>query len=376
MSALENARRTRGIISVANWCHNLQAMRDFLPPQVKMMAVIKADAYGHGIVPFGLAAQQEQVDWLGVALAEEGRVLRQAGVKLPILVLGALNQDGMRIAAEHALTVTVADLGCVQRAQAAAAELGCTLDAHIKLDTGMGRIGANDEDSLRAILIALEGNPQVKLTGCFTHLSDADGPDPAYTDAQLQRFRALSQLLPEGVLRHTAASAATLSRPDAHFDMVRPGICLYGCPPVATDVELRPCMSLLSEVVFVKRVPAGTSIGYGRTHVTNKPTTVATIAAGYGDGYRRAYSAKARVLIGGVSCPILGRVCMDQFMVDASAVDDLKVGDEAVLMGAQGNDSITAEELANYAGTITYEVLLSPTPRVPRSYEETVAGEI
>lgn len=374
MPAIEQARRTRSLVSVRHWRHNLRSMRAFLPPHVRFMAVVKADAYGHGLIPFGLAAEQEGVDWLGVALAEEGRGLRAAGIKLPILVLGALNQQGMLEAANHGLTVTLADMGCVQRAQWAAAQTGRAVEAHIKLDTGMHRIGVREEEELDAMLDSLSAHSTVKLTGVFTHLSDADNPDPAYTSRQLDAFRRLSSRMPAGILRHASASSATLIRPDAHFDMVRPGICLYGCPPVETEVNLLPCLSLMGEVVFVKDVPAGTSIGYGRAYVTDKPTRVATIAAGYGDGYLRAFSGKARVLIRGISCPVLGRVCMDQFMVDASNVPAVAVGEDAVLLGKSGDDSISAQELADYADTITYDVLLSPTARVPRHYDEPIGG--
>lgn len=370
MPAVKQARRTETRVSVANWRHNIRALRAHLRPGVKLMAVVKADAYGHGLVPFSLAAQQEQVDWLGVALAEEGRSLRQSGVTLPILVLGALNHQGMLEAARHSLTVTVADAPSVYRAQKAAVETNRALKAHMKLDTGMHRIGAGSESDVRAILLALAASPMVKLTGVFTHLADADSPDPAYTDRQLEKFSALCASLPDGLLRHTAASAATLHRPDAHFDMVRPGICLYGCPPVETDIPLKPCLSLYGEVVFVKDVAAGAGIGYGHTFVTDKPIRVATIAAGYGDGYRRALSGKARVLIGGISCPVLGRVCMDQFMVDASNADGIAVGQQATLLGGEGEAAITAQELAGLADTITYEILLSPSARVPRKYDE------
>lgn len=370
MSVEKCARRIRVQVSVANWRHNLGHVRRLLAPGVRLMAVVKADAYGHGLVPFGLAAQQEGADWLGVALAEEGRQLRQAGIHLPILVFGVLNQPGMDMAAAYRLTVTLADPGCVVRAQAAAEKARLPVEAHLKLDTGMNRIGARTRDEVDAVLSALRVAPLVKLTGVFTHLSDADGPDPTYTDGQLKAFDALCAPLPAGLIRHAAASSAVLTRQDSHYDMVRPGICLYGCPPVATQASLKPCLSFIGEVAFVKEVPQGSSIGYGRAHVTAKPTVVATIAAGYGDGYPRALSGKGWALIRGVSCPVLGRVCMDQLMVDASQVPGLQVGDDAVLLGSQGKGSITAQELAWHAGTITYEILLSPTPRVPRQYDE------
>lgn len=334
------------------------------------MAVVKADAYGHGMVEVARAAQQEKVDWLGVAIAEEGVSLREQGIALPILVFGALNQRGMDAAAQHRLTVTLTSSASVQMAQIAAERTGTSIDAHLKLDTGMNRIGAKTEQEVLDVLEALGNAPEVQLSGAFTHLANADDADQRYTDHQLHRFRELTALLPEGLLLHAAATAAANLRADSHFGMVRLGIGLYGYPPPASKVQLLPSMRFEAEVTFIKDLAAGECVSYGCTFTAPVCMRVATLAVGYGDGYRRALSGKGQVLLHGHRCPILGRVCMDQCMVDVTDVPTVSPGDRAVLIGADGGDEITAAELADLLETIPYEVLLSPTERVPRTYSE------
>ena len=230
----------------------------------------------------------------------------------------------------------------------------------------MGRIGARNAAEVQDVLSALEDEPLVHLTGAFTHFADADGADAAFTQEQFQRFEALTALLPRGIVRHAANSAAIHRYAATHLDMVRMGISMYGYAPVPESLPLLPVMRWYTEVTYVKELSAGDTVSYGRTFRADKPMRVATVAVGYGDGYHRAISGRGAVLIGGKRAPILGRVCMDQLMADVTHIPGVKAGDQVVLLGEQGGERITAEELASWAGTISYEVLLAPTSRVPR----------
>jgi alanine racemase len=239
----------------------------------------------------------------------------------------------------------------------------------LKVDTGMGRIGVRNEVEAQAVLKALQAAPQVKLTGAYTHFADADGSEEKFAMQQLAAFERITGMLPKGILRHSANSAATLRYPNTHFDMVRPGIALYGCPPVKTDVPLRPAQRWVTEVIHVKEISPGDTVSYGRTFTAEKPMRVATLPVGYGDGYHRMLSNRGKVLIGGEFAKILGRVCMDQTMVDVTDIPAAVPGAQAVLLGKQGGNEITADQMGDWAGTISYEVLLAPTVRVIRRYE-------
>lgn len=361
-------RQTYARVDLSQYQDNLKAIRSCLRPGVLLMAVVKADAYGHGLVPSAFAAKQAGIDALGVAIAEEGIKLRQAGMDLPILVLSSLQAQSTLEAVRHGLTLTCFTPEHLQNAAAACYASGLTSDIHLKLDTGMNRVGVQDEEHLQSLLDLLATLPQVHLRGAFTHFSCADSADPAFTNAQLACFKRFTALLPQGILLHAANSAALLTRSDAHFGMVRAGICSYGYPPVATNLPLLPVMSLLAEINHIKDISKGDAVSYGAAFVANGPMRVATLAMGYGDGYHRAMSGIAQVLINGVRCPVLGRICMDQVVVDISQAGPVRVGEQAVVIGNQGDASITAEDLAKWAGTISYEVLLSLTNRVPRHY--------
>lgn len=363
-------RKTQVTVDLGALGYNVRALRGYFPQPVRLMAVVKANAYGHGLLPAAQTAVRQGADWLGVAMAEEGIALRQAGVECPILILGASNQAGYRAACEYRLTATIASVHHLQLAQAGAQAAGRALDVHLALDTGMGRIGIRNQEELRAILQAWNSCPQVALRGAFTHFADADNPDAAYSDLQLRAFHQLIPLLPEGLILHAAASSAALGRNDAWFDMVRIGIAMYGYPPVPTPLDLRPCLSLSAEIVHVKTIGAGDCVSYGCTFVAQGTMRVATLAVGYGDGYPRLLSSRGQVLIGGKVCPVLGRVCMDQMMVDVSGVPQAQVGGEAVLIGCQHGAVQDAQQVAQALGTIPYEILMAPKPRVPVNYVE------
>lgn len=350
--------------------HNIRLTRGLIGPDVKMLLVVKADAYGHGMVRVSQLAQSEGVDWLGVGTAEEGQTLRAAGINLPILIFSPLSYSGMLAAARAKLTVPIVGMDSLRLAEQAARESGKPIHCHLKIDTGMNRVGMRSAEEIGAVLRALKASDHVLLGGAFTHFSDADNPDPAYTQMQMDRFIRFTEPLPKGIIRHAAATAGLLSYPESRLDMVRLGIGAYGYPPVATDLPFKPCLRILARVAFIKEIAAGDCVGYGRGFIADQPMRIATVAIGYGDGYPRALSGKGRVLIRGKSCPILSRVCMDQVMVDVSQVPGISVGDQAVLLGQDGDQRIDAEELARLCGTISYEILLSPRPRLPRYFRD------
>ncbi|MGI6636081.1 MAG: alanine racemase [Christensenellales bacterium] len=366
---LDELRATRLCVHVGAYRHNIAMLKAVCAPAA-LMAVVKANAYGHGLVPMARAAIEAGAQWLGVAMAEEGVLLRRAQCDAPILVLGLVNAKGAQACVQHGLTMTVADVTCIEQAQHAAEQAGTAAYVHLKLDTGMGRIGTRTPAQVAECMSALQRSPKVQLTGVYTHLADADNPDPIYTDAQLARFAFLRGMLPNGLITHTAASAAALARSDTRFDMVRIGIASYGYAPVPTELPLQPCLSWTAEVVFVKDLAPGDSVSYGCTFTAGRPMRVATLAVGYGDGYPRALSGRGRVLLHGRSCSILGRVCMDQMMVDVSHVPQTKPGDSATLLGRDGEEAIDANELARLLDTIPYEVLMLPKQRVPVIYDE------
>lgn len=361
-------RQTYAQVDLSAYRSNVKALKQAMGPKVLLMAVVKADAYGHGLAPIARAAQQAGADALAVALAEEGVCLRQAGLTLPILVLAGLNADSSLQAVLHELTLTVHTPQHLDSAAQAAAQLGKSAQVHLKIDTGMNRIGIKDQAELQAMLSHLNTLPQLRLTGAFTHFASADELSSNQTSYQLAQFLALSALLPPGIILHTSGSSALLTRPDARLNMVRAGISLYGYSPVVTAVPLMPVLSWLAEITHVKQVPAGEPISYGATHRTEQQTKVATLAVGYGDGYARSLSGQAQVLVNSRRCPVLGRVCMDQIMVDVTQAGLVSPGDSAVLLGSMGQERILADELARLRGTISYEVLLGISARVPRVY--------
>ncbi len=362
-------------IDLAALRHNVRLLRESLPSGTRLCAVVKADAYGHGIVHVARNALQAGAQWLAVARPDEGAILREAGVEAPVLVLGVAADSEIPAAVAQGLTLAVCTPAAVCLLEQAAQQAGRVALMHLKLDTGMGRIGVRTSAEVQAILTAMAECPHVRMTGAFTHFADADGADEAYTRAQYARFMELSALLPEGILRHCANSAAIHRFPEAAMDMVRAGISMYGAPPVLTDMPLQPVMAWHTVVTFVKKVHPGESISYGCTFTADRPMRVATVACGYGDGYHRSASGRAKVLLRGQRAPVVGRVCMDQMMVDVTAIPGVQPGDEVVLMGSQGNETITADELGAWCGTIGYEVLLAATDRVHRRWVNGDADE-
>ena len=352
--------------------HNVGVMRACLKGDTKFLAVVKADGYGHGAVQVARAAIEAGADMLAVAIPEEGEQLRQAGVDAPILVLGGIELQAAEAVVRCDLTQVVFDEARILALNTAGEKLGRTAKVHLKLDTGMCRIGVRTEDEVRALVRLIDSLGHVELTGCFTHMATADENEQADTHRQIARFEALCAAIasvhPGRITRHAANTASIFRYPQAHFDMVRGGIALYGYPPVEEAKGLRPAMRWAARAVYVKTIHPGDRVSYGGLFEAKQETRVMTVPVGYADGYRRGMTGKGCVLVRGKRAPILGRVCMDQIMVDVTDIPDAQAGDEVVLLGAQGNEMIDADEMAAWLGTISYEVICSPSRRVPRVY--------
>ena len=352
--------------------NNVRVMRAHTAGGAKLLAVVKADAYGHGSVPVARAALEAGADMLAVAIPEEGRTLREAGIEAPILVLGGIAEEAADAVVRYDLTQAVFDEARILALKAAAQRAGKTAKVHLKLDTGMGRIGVRTEDEVRRLVTLIDSLPGLCLTGCFTHMATADEEDKSGTLAQIARFeeltKAIREVHPAPIVRHAANTASIFCYPQAHYDMVRGGIALYGYPPVPGVMGLMPAMRWVSHGVYVKTIAPGDRVSYGGLFSAERPTVVMTVPVGYADGYRRGLTGKGCVLVRGRRAPILGRVCMDQIMVDVTDIPGACVGDEVVLLGRQGDEEISAEEMAAWLGTISYEVICSPSMRVPRVY--------
>lgn len=367
---------THARVHLASIRDNLKAIRGAIGPGRMVLIAVKANGYGHGAVEVSRMAESTgTAEWLGVATVPEGLQLRDAGLRLPILKLGPTFPWEVGAAVEAGLTLAVCSPGEASAVAEAARVAGRTAAVHLKIDTGMGRVGVTQEEA-PALALHLSALPGVELGGVFTHLPVSDAADPAWTREQVARFRAAAEDVQEAagrrLLVHCANSGAVLGHESAWLDMVRPGIMIYGFrpdPATPATIPLKPGMSLLTRVSFLKRVAAGTSIGYGRTWVAPRDTFVATVPAGYADGFNRLFSNRGRVLIGGRSYPVVGRVCMDQSMVDLGPETGVAVGDEVVLMGRSGEAEIRCEEWAEKLGTITYEVTCQVSPRVTRVYD-------
>ena len=379
-AAVASLRPTTAHIDLGALRHNLAQVRRLADAR-EVIAIVKADAYGHGSVPVARALAAEGVTRFGVALVEEGRALREAGIRGEVLVLGGLVEDQAAEIVDLGLTATIFHAGPAEALNEAARRAGRAAPVHVKIDTGMGRLGFSPDAAPDAVA-ALARCAFLRLEGLMTHFADADLADPAYAREQVARFDAVAETVRRaGVripIRHAANSAAVMAASSWRsamggplYDAVRPGLMLYGArpgPAVGAGVDLRPVLSLTTRILLLKRVPPGTPISYGRTFVTRRESLIAVLPIGYADGYPRALSNAGRVLVRGRAAPVVGRVCMDLTMVDATDVPDAAEGDEAVVIGAQGAAAITVEEVAACAGTIAYEILCGIGPRVPRRY--------
>jgi alanine racemase len=353
------------------------------------MAVVKANGYGHGAAEVARTALANGAEWLGVARLPEAIALREAGFDAPILVFGYTPPAAAGRLLDFDLRQSVYSLETAKAYSAAASTRGKRLRVHVKVDTGMGRLGlvpaalrgpepghAVGENFIREAT-DIARLPGLSAEGIFTHFAASDSADTSSAKWQLSLFleviSALRAVGLEFALRHAANSAAVIQLPQSHLDLVRPGIALYGLKPSQevdlTGISLQPAMALKTRIIHLKSVSAGTSISYGMTYTTPSPTVIATIPAGYADGYRRLLSSRGQMLVRGRHVPVVGRVCMDLTMLDVGAIPDARIEDEVVLFGRQGDKCISADDLACELGTINYEIVCDVTARVPRVYE-------
>jgi alanine racemase len=339
------------------------------------MAVVKANAYGHGAVETARALIRQGVSRVAVVSVEEGIALRQARINAPIVVLGPLFQEQIADLLAHQLTPVVSDPSLLQPLGRAAASLASPYPIHLKVETGMGRLGLTPEE-LSSLIRARSFPPSLQLEGLMTHLADTDGPSGEGTERQLTQFDRAIQTVADGGFRvpliHAANSGGAVRFPRARYSLVRPGIMLYGyhtLPPSVPTPDLRPVLSLRTSIAQLRTLPAGRTVSYNGTFTTKRSTRIAVLPVGYADGLNRRLSNRGMVLVQGRRAPIVGLVCMDMVMVDVTDIAEAQVGDEVVLIGRQGQDQITADDIAEWAGTISYEVLCSIGPRIPRLYQ-------
>ncbi|ACV64477.1 alanine racemase [Desulfofarcimen acetoxidans DSM 771] len=363
-------------INLSAIAHNIQELRRIAAPGAQLMAVVKADAYGHGAVETARIALDNGVVILAVSRVSEGVALREAGIDCPVLVLGYLSPGEVLFSLKNDLSHTVFNMQQAEILSDIATKAGIKAKVHIKIETGMGRLGFEACQAVVEQVIAVTRLSHLKVDGIFTHFAVSDIIDKSYTRQQLFRFQeVLRELHRKGVdiqLKHAANSAAIIDMPDTHLNMVRAGIAMYGLYPSEgvdkSRIVLQPAMSFKTQVGHIKRVPAGYPVSYGCTYITRRPTLIATLPVGYADGYSRLLSSRAEVLIHGQRAPVVGRVCMDQCMIDVGHINDPLIGDEVVLWGQQGESSLPVEEVAEKMGTINYELVCMVNVRVPRVY--------
>jgi alanine racemase len=362
-------RPTRAEIRLGALRRNFATARELAGPGVKVMAIVKANAYGHGILQVAREFVRDGADYLGVAFLEEGIFLRKNGIASPILVLGAVATQQIALFLEHDLTITLPSLEKARAVSSVAVAMGKTAKVHLKVDTGMERIGVHWY-SATPFLEEVHSLPGLEVEGIFSHFATADD-DLDFAREQLDRFREVLAILDAAGLRppivHLANSAALVNLPESRFDLVRPGLLLYGYEPSPSrKVGVDPVMRLVSRVSYFKSVRAGAGVSYGRIWTAPEDTRLATVPIGYGDGYPRALSNKGEVIIRGRRLPVVGRVCMDQLMVDLGPDSQVRVGDNVVLLGRDGTESINAWALADALDTIPYEIFTGIATRVPR----------
>lgn len=354
---------------------NFDSLRKLLSPETKTMAIVKANAYGHGAVR--VAKELEgRADYFAVAAMEEAMELRDSGITTPILILAYTSPCQFETLINNGITATIYNYDDAKMLSQTAEKLGRKALVHIGVDTGMSRIGFDDSEKSADIIENIAALPNIEIEGIFTHFACADSSDKTSALLQKKRFDDFISIIESKNInipvKHACNSAAMIDF-DCHYDMVRMGIALYGLYPsdeVATDkVTIEPAMEVISHVIHIKDVEAGVGISYGHTYVTSEKRRIATVCIGYADGFDRAFSNRGYVLINGKKAPITGRVCMDMIMVDVTDIDDVRVGDEAIIMGISGGEKITAEELAAMCDTINYEFICTFMPRVTRIYE-------
>lgn len=373
---MTDEERVLAIVDLDAIASNIKNIRAKVDKNSGIIGIIKADAYGHGSVETAKVLLDNGADWLAVAVVDEGLNLRKNGITAPILLLGYTPELRLNDVINNGFIQTVYSYDTAKKLSDAASALGKKAVIHIKIDTGMGRIGYRVNEESADEIVKISKLPNIDVNGMFTHFSTADEADKAYTLEQYNKFVKMNDMLEERGLhipvKHAANSAAIMDFDNMMFNMVRPGIILYGAYPSdevkKENLSLSPAMSIKTHVSYVKDVNEGDSISYGRKYTAPSKRRIATIPVGYADGFIRAYSNGGKVLVRGKYAPIVGRICMDQFMVDVTDIDGVEVNDEVVLMGKQGDKEITADFIASVLDTINYEVFCTLSKRVPRQY--------
>ncbi|MBQ8318769.1 MAG: alanine racemase [Lachnospiraceae bacterium] len=369
-------------INMDNLRFNIDKMKSGIKDDMKVLAVVKADAYGHGAV--GVSQRiRDMVDYFGVATIDEAMELRNAGITEPILIIGYTDSEDFLKLIDYDITQAVYDVSECERLSQVAVAAGTKIKVHIKVDTGMGRIGFPWDETGIEQALKLKTMPGLEIEGIFTHYAKADEADKTYSFMQKERFLSFIQGMEDGgvafAIKHIDNSAGTMEIDDNEFDMVRLGIVTYGLYPseeVDKNIEIKPVMSLISHVSHVKTVQAGTAISYGGTYVADSDRRIATVTVGYADGYPRAQSNLGRVIVRGEYASIVGRVCMDQLMIDVTDIPEVSVKDEVILIGGTGDKYISVEEVAQYANSFNYELVCHIGRRVPHVYNENGADTV
>lgn len=373
---MTDEERVLAIIDLDAIAYNMTNIKSKVGKETGIIGIIKADAYGHGSVEISKVILENGADWLAVAVVDEGINLRKNGIAAPILLLGYTPELRLEDVVNNGFIQTVYTYKTAKKLSDVAVRLGKTAVIHIKIDTGMGRIGYRVNEASADEIVKISELPNIEVNGMFTHFSTADEKDKDYTLNQYKKFVQMDALLRERGLeipiKHAANSAAIMDFDNMMFNMVRPGIILYGAYPSEEvdkdNLSIKPAMSVKTHVSYVKEVNEGDYISYGRKYQAVGKRIIATIPVGYADGFMRAYSNGGKVLIKGECAPIVGRICMDQFMVDVTDIKDVQINDEVVLIGKQGNKEITVDFIASILDTINYEVFCTLSKRVPRQY--------
>jgi alanine racemase len=377
---MTNQRATVAEIDLDAFKHNLGRIRSLLEPDVKIMAVVKANAYGHGAIPCAKAALEAGADWLGVAVLEEGVELRYSGIDAPILVMGGIFPDEAKNLIQYGLSTSVSDYSLARELSIQAEKQGKTVGVHLKIDTGMGRLGMLP-DELPGFMEQTQSLKNLRVEGIFTHLSSADEANPEFTREQLSRLgQSIDSLKSKGIavpMVHAANSSGILNFSASHLDMVRPGISLYGTlglsaknsnPNQNSSAEFKQVMQWKTKILQIRNLPKGASLSYNRRFTTERESQIAVLPVGYADGLNRKLSNNMEVLVRGQRTPQVGTICMDLCLIDVTDIKGVQCEDEVVLFGKQENEMITVDEMAQCCGTISYEILCNVGKRVPRVY--------
>lgn len=372
---LNSIRPVWAEVDLDKLAHNMREIRR-VSKSKQIMAVVKADGYGHGALDVAPLLLENGADKLAVAVLHEAIELRKSGIDCPVMILGYTPNNQIQDVVKYNLETAVVAYDYAEKLSEAAGKSGKILKIHIKIDTGMGRIGYPPDESSIDEICRISKLPNLKIEGLFSHFSSADEKDKSYSKSQVEKFNWVYERLTERNvqvnLRHMGNSATIIDLPEYHFDMVRAGIILYGYYPSKEvdkkKIDLRPAMNLKAKIIFIKKMHEGEYVGYGRKYKCDCERVIATLSVGYADGYPRALGNNANVIVKGKTAPVVGKICMDQCMIDVTDIADVKIGDEVILIGEEGNNKLNADYIADILNTISYEVICFIGKRIPRVY--------